>query len=77
MEEPVELTCRAVAPTERRLRTPEMAQARKRRSAGAFGESVQKRLVIDPGDVMDADDVEHNTGQEENNDMQFEEDSRP
>ena len=32
---------------------------------------------MDPGDVMDADDVEHNTGQEENKDMQFEEDSRP
>ena len=26
---------------------------------------------------MDADDVEHNTGQKENNDMQLEEDSRP
>ena len=77
MEETVALASRAVAPTERRLRTPERAQAQKRRSTGAVRESVQKRLVMTPGDVMDADDGEHNAGQEENNDMQFEEDSRP
>ena len=66
-----------MSPTERRLRTPERAQAQKRRSTGTVGESVQKRLVIDPGVVMDADGDDRNSDQEENNDMQFEEDSRP
>ena len=77
MEETVELTSRAVSPIERRLRAPERAQAQKRRSAAAGREPLQNRLVMDHGDAMDADDVGHNTGQEQNNDMQFEEDSRP
>ena len=77
VEETVELASRAVAPTERRLRTPERPQAQKRRSTGTAGESVQKRLITDTGDVMDDDDDDHISDQEENNDMQFEDDSRP
>ena len=77
MEETVELTSRAVAPTERRLRTPDRAQAQKRRSTAAGGEALPKRLVMDPEDVMDADDAGRGIGQEDSNDMQFNDASRP
>ena len=62
MEETVTLTSRALAPIERRLRIPKRAKAQKRRSTVAGGESLQKRLAMDPGDVMDADAIGRNTG---------------
>ena len=57
-EEEIELSSRGVAPSERRIGTPERTPATKRRPTTDHKNSPPERLVMDPEDNMNSDDVE-------------------
>ena len=74
-EEEIELSSRGVVPSERRIGTPERAQATKRRPTNDSKSSPPKRLVVDPGDDMESDDDGTDGAMVGGDEMQFEEES--
>ena len=74
-EEEIELASRGVAPSERRLRTPERTPARRRRHPTTDRDSPRNRLVVDGENLMDSDDGDVVDATIENVDMQFDDDS--
>ena len=74
-EEEIELSSRGVVPSERRIGTPERAPATKRRPITDHKSSPPKRLVIDPENNMESEDVGTDGALAGGDEMQFEEES--
>ena len=74
-EEEIELSSRGVVPSERRIGTPERAPATKRRPVTDHKSSPPKRLVIDPENNMESEDVRTDGAMGGGEEMQFKEES--